>query len=165
MGDEPRGDPDAPIPAPGAAGARAVRVADYEALARAKMERGAFGYFAGDAGDERTLAMNVSAFDRWALRPRVLVDMRCVDTSTTVLGQPLPAPIMLAPTAFHRLAHPEGERATARAATAVGTVFVVSTVSSVSIEEIAASASGALWFQLYVTLIATSRPSRGSLAR
>jgi 4-hydroxymandelate oxidase len=76
--------------------------------------------------------------------------MRRVDTSTTVLGQPLPAPIMLAPAAFHRLAHPEGERATARAAAAAGTVFVVSTVSSVSIEEIAAAATGTLWFQLYV---------------
>ncbi|MGH7731582.1 MAG: alpha-hydroxy acid oxidase [Candidatus Eiseniibacteriota bacterium] len=127
-----------------------MSVADYEALARARMDRGAFDYFAGGAGDERTLAMNVSAFDRWVLRPRVLVDMRSVDTSTTVLGQPLRSPILLAPAAFHRLAHPEGERATARAAAAAGTVFVVSTVSSVSIEEVAASAAGApLWFQLY----------------
>jgi len=128
-----------------------LSVADYEARARATLERGTFDYFAGGAGDERTLAMNVSAFDRWVLRPRVLVDMRRVDTSTTVLGQPLTAPIMLAPAAFHRLAHPEGERATARAAAAAGTVFVASTVSSVSIEEIAAaSADAALWFQLYV---------------
>jgi len=76
--------------------------------------------------------------------------MRKVDTSTTVLGQPLSAPIMFAPAAFHRLAHPDGERATARAAAAAGTVFVVSTVSSVSIEEIAAVVAGPLWFQLYV---------------
>ena len=75
--------------------------------------------------------------------------MRGVDTSTTVLGQSLPAPIMLAPVAFHRLTHPEGERATARAAAAAGTVFVVSTVSSVTSEEITASGSGPLWFQLY----------------
>jgi 4-hydroxymandelate oxidase len=153
MGDDPRGDSGPPCPAPAASSVTPtppVSVADYEALARAKMERGAFDYFAGGAGDERTLAMNVSAFDRWVLRPRVLVDMRRVDTSTTVLGQPLTAPIMLAPAAFHRLAHPEGERATARAAAAAGTVFVVSTVSSVSIEEIAASADAALWFQLYV---------------
>ncbi len=127
-----------------------VSVADYEALARARMDRGAYDYFAGGAGDERTLAMNVSAFDRWVLRPRVLVDMRKVDTSTTVVGQPLAAPIMLAPAAFHKLAHPEGERATARAAAASGTVFVVSTVASFSIEEIASAASGPLWFQLYV---------------
>jgi len=127
-----------------------VSVADYEALARAKLDRAAFDYFAGGAGDERTLAMNVSAFDRWVLRPRVLVDMSRVDTSTTVLGQPLPSPILLAPAALQRLAHPDGERATARAAAGAGTVFVVSTVSSVSIEEIAASANAMLWFQLYV---------------
>ena len=116
-----------------------VSLADYEALARAKMDRGAFDYIAGGSGDERTLAMNVQAFDRYVLRPRVLVDARTVDTSTTVLGQPLAAPIMLAPTAFHRLAHPEGERATARAALALGTVFVLSTVASTSIEEVAAA--------------------------
>jgi 4-hydroxymandelate oxidase len=127
-----------------------VSIADYEALARAKMERGAFDYIAGGSGDERTLAMNVQAFDRYVLRPRVLVDARTVDTSTTVLGQPLAAPIMLAPTAFHRLAHPEGERATARAALALGTVFVLSTVASTSIEEVAAAAAAPLWFQLYV---------------
>ena len=154
MGDEPHGDAGTPNPAPATSSSVTptppVSVADYEALARAKLERGAFDYFAGGAGDERTLAMNLSAFDRWVLRPRVLVDMRRVDTSTTVLGQPLPAPIMLAPTALQRLAHPDGERATARAAAAAGTVFVVSTVSSVSIEEIAASSDAMLWFQLYV---------------
>lgn len=128
-----------------------ISVADYEALARSRMDRGAFDYFAGGAGDERTLAMNVSAFDRWVLRPRVLVDMRQVNTSTTVFGQVLSSPILLAPAALQRLAHPDGERATARAAAAVGTAFVVSTVSSVSIEEVAAAAPGAmLWFQLYV---------------
>jgi 4-hydroxymandelate oxidase len=128
-----------------------ISVADYEALARARLDRGAFDYFAGGAGDERTLAMNVSGFDRWVLRPRVLVDMRKVDTSTTLLGQALPSPILLAPVALQRLAHPDGERATARAAAALGAVFVVSTVASVSIEEIAAAAPGAaLWFQLYV---------------
>ena len=127
-----------------------LNVADYEARARERMERGAFDYFAGGSGDERTLAMNVSGFDRWVLRPRVLVDMRRVDTATTVLGEPLATPILLAPAAFHRLAHPEGERATARAAAAAGTVFVVSTVSSVSLEDVAAAAKGPLWFQLYV---------------
>lgn len=126
-----------------------LNVADFESLARERMERGAFDYFAGGSGDERTLAMNVRAFDRFALRPRVLVDVSRVDTSTTVLGERLRMPILLAPAAFHRLAHPEGECATARAAAAAGTVFVLSTVSSVSIEEVAAVASGRLWFQLY----------------
>jgi 4-hydroxymandelate oxidase len=127
-----------------------VSIADYEALARARMERGAFDYVAGGSGDERTLAMNVSAFDRYVLRPRVLVDARTIDTSTTVLGETLPAPILLAPVALQRLAHPEGERATARAAAGIGTVFVLSTVASTSIEDVAASAGGARWFQLYV---------------
>ena len=127
-----------------------LTVADFEALARERMERGAFDYCAGGAGDERTLAMNVQAFDRYVFRPRVLVDARQVDTSTTVLGQPLPAPIMLAPTALQRLAHPEGERATARAAQPIGTVFVLSTVASTSIEDVAAAANGPRWFQLYV---------------
>ena len=127
-----------------------LTVADYEALARARLDPGAYDYFAGGSGDERTLAMNVSAFDHWVLRPRVLVDARQVDTSTAVLGQPLTAPIMLAPAAFHRLAHADGERATARAAAALGTVFVLSTVASTSIEETAAAADAPLWFQLYV---------------
>ncbi|MEK7330798.1 MAG: alpha-hydroxy acid oxidase, partial [Candidatus Eisenbacteria bacterium] len=130
--------------------AQPLNVADYETLARKRMERGAFDYFAGGSGDERTLAMNVRAFDRFVLRPRVLVDMSRVDTSTTVLGERLRMPILLAPAAFHRLAHPEGERATARAAAAAGTVFVLSTVSSTSIEEVAVATSGPLWFQLYV---------------
>ena len=127
-----------------------LTITDYEALARERLERGAFDYFAGGAGDERTLAMNTRAFDRFALRPRVLVDVSRVDTSTTVLGQSLPMPILMAPTALQRLAHPEGERATARAAAAAGTVFVVSTVASTSIEETAAATTGPLWFQLYV---------------
>ncbi len=140
MGPDPRG--------PGAA--PPVSVADYEALARSRLDRGAFDYFAGGSGDERTLAMNVAAFDRWVLRPRVLVDVARVDTTTTVLGHPVTAPILLAPAAFHRLAHPEGERATARAAAAAGTILVVSTVASLSVEEIAAASDAALWFQLYV---------------
>jgi 4-hydroxymandelate oxidase len=127
-----------------------VNVADFEALARAKLDRGAFDYFAGGAGDERTLAMNVRGFERYVFRPRVLVDMSRVDTSTTVLGEPVSMPILLAPTAFHRVAHPEGERATARAAGAAGTIMCISTVASTSIEEIAAAATGPLWFQLYV---------------
>jgi 4-hydroxymandelate oxidase len=127
-----------------------LNVADYEALARDRMEPGAFDYVAGGAGDERTLAMNVRAFDRYVLRPRVLVDVKRVDTAATVLGEPLRMPILMAPAALHRLAHPDGERASARAAAAAGTAFVMSTVSSTSIEDTAAAASGPKWFQLYV---------------
>lgn len=127
-----------------------LNIADYEALARERMDRGAFDFYAGGAGDERTLAMNVSGFDRYVLRPRVLVDVSRVDTSTTVLGERLATPILIAPTALHRLAHPDGEAATARAAASAGTIMCVSTVASMSIEAVAAAASGPLWFQLYV---------------
>jgi 4-hydroxymandelate oxidase len=127
-----------------------LNVADFETIARERMDRGAFDYIAGGSGDERTLAMNTSGFDRYVLRPRVLVDMSHVDTSTTVFGERLSMPILLAPTALHRLAHPEGECATARAAGAAGTILCISTVSSIPIEEVAAAATGPLWFQLYV---------------
>jgi len=96
--------------------AHPLNVADYEALARERMDRGAFDYYAGGSGDERTLAMNVSGFDRYVLRPRVLVDVSRVDTSATVLGERLTMPILVAPTALQRLAHPDGECGTARAA-------------------------------------------------
>ena len=114
------------------------------------MERSAYDYYAGGSGDERTLAANRSAFDAIALRPRVLVDVSAVETRTTVLGQPLALPVMLAPTAFTRLAHPDGEMAAARAARAAGTIMIGSTLSTCALEEVAESCGGGLWFQLYV---------------
>jgi len=114
------------------------------------MDRGAFDYYAGGAGDERTLEMNSKGYDRYVLRPRVLVDVARVDTSATVLGERLAMPILVAPTALQRLAHRDGEAATARAAAAAGTLMCVSTVASMSIEDVAAAASGPKWFQLYV---------------
>ena len=125
-------------------------IADFEAIARDRLEPGAFGYFAGGAGDEHTLAENVRAFERIRLTPRVLVDASHIDTSLVLLGLALPSPILLAPTAYHRLAHPDGEQATARAAGAVGALMVASTMSTCTMEEIAAAASAPLWFQLYV---------------
>jgi 4-hydroxymandelate oxidase len=127
-----------------------LTIDDYEALARERMERSAYDYYAGAAGDERTLAANRVAFDEIPLRPRVLVDVSSVDLQTKVLGQPLALPVMLAPTAFNRLADPDGEMAAARAAAACGTVMVASTISTCSLEEIAGQAPGQLWFQLYV---------------
>src|SRR5947209_12538647 len=103
-----------------------VTVEDFEAQARARMPRMYFDYYEGGAGDEWTLAENRRAFDRWVLRPRVLVGVEKIDLSTTVLGQPIPFPIAVAPTAFHRLAHPDGELATARAAASVGALMVLS---------------------------------------
>jgi 4-hydroxymandelate oxidase len=127
-----------------------LTVDDYEAIARERMDRAAYDYYAGGAGDERTLAANRAAFDRIALRPRVLVDVSAIDTSTSVLGQPLDVPIMLAPTAFNRLAHPDGEMAAARAARGAGTIMIGSTLSTCALEEVASACGGGLWFQLYV---------------
>jgi 4-hydroxymandelate oxidase len=127
-----------------------INVADYEALARAKMDRGAFDYYAGGAEDERTLEANRRGFDRVLFRPRVLVDVSRLDLSCTVLGEKLAAPILIAPAAFHALAHPDAELATARAAGAAGTIMVASTAASRSLEQIKDAATGPLWFQLYV---------------
>ena len=127
-----------------------LNVADYEREAERVLDSGAFGYFAGGAGDERTLRDNVEAFSRWQLRPRVLVDVGEVTTSATVLGREMSMPLLVAPTAFQRLAHPEGEAATARAAADAGTVMCQSTLSSLTPGGLAAAAPGAtLWFQLY----------------
>jgi isopentenyl diphosphate isomerase/L-lactate dehydrogenase-like FMN-dependent dehydrogenase len=125
-------------------------VADYEREAERRLDAGPFGYYAGGAGDELTLRDNVAAFSRWQLRPRVLVDVGEVTTATEVLGREVSMPLLVAPTAFHRLAHPDGELATARAAARAATVMCLSTLSSVTPAELAAAAPGArLWFQLY----------------
>src|SRR6476646_5013384 len=127
-----------------------LNVDDYEREAERLLDPGVLGYFAGGAGDERTLRDNVEAFSRWQLRPRVLVDVGEVTTATTVLGREVSMPLLVAPTAFQRLAHPDGEVATARAAAEVGTVMCQSTLSSVTPAELAAAAPGATqWFQLY----------------
>jgi isopentenyl diphosphate isomerase/L-lactate dehydrogenase-like FMN-dependent dehydrogenase len=129
---------------------RLVNVDDFAEAARERMEPGAYGYVAGGAGDERTLRGNAAAFERWELRPRVLVDVGSVTTATTVLGTELALPVLVAPTAFQRLCDPEGELATARAAAGAGTVMTLSTLSSVTPAELAAAAPGApQWFQLY----------------
>lgn len=127
-----------------------VNVDDYEEAARARLDPGAYGYMAGGAGDEHTLRGNAAAFEAWELRPRVLVDVGSVSTAARVLGTEVELPLLVAPTAFQRLADPEGELATARAAAAAGTVMTLSTLSSVSPGELAAAAPGApQWFQLY----------------
>lgn len=90
-----------------------VNAGDFEEAARARLDPGAYGYIAGGAGDEDTLRGNVAAFAGWELRPRVLVDVSEVSTATTVLGTEVELPLLVAPTAFQRLADPEGELATA----------------------------------------------------
>jgi isopentenyl diphosphate isomerase/L-lactate dehydrogenase-like FMN-dependent dehydrogenase len=128
-----------------------LNVADFERIAESRLDAGAYGYFAGGAGDELTLRENVAAFGRWQLRPRVLVDVGETSTATAVLGTPVSMPLLVAPTAYHRMAHPDGEPATARAAAAAGTIMCLSTMATATIAEVAAAAPDApRWFQLYV---------------
>jgi isopentenyl diphosphate isomerase/L-lactate dehydrogenase-like FMN-dependent dehydrogenase len=129
--------------------AAVVKLADFEALAAERMERAAFDYIAGGAGDEITLADNIGAWRRWRLRTRVLVDVSAIDTSTTWLGMKVALPVGVAPMAFQHFAHPDAELATARAAAGAGVVMCLSTLSSRTIEQVAA-AGGPRWFQLYV---------------
>jgi isopentenyl diphosphate isomerase/L-lactate dehydrogenase-like FMN-dependent dehydrogenase len=127
-----------------------VNVDDFAEAARELLEPGAYGYVAGGSGDEHTLRGNSAAFARWELRPRVLVDVGSVTTTTTVLGTEVALPVLVAPTAFQRLCCPDGELATARGAAAAGTVMTLSTLSSATPAELAAAAPGApRWFQLY----------------
>ncbi|ATB37490.1 alpha-hydroxy-acid oxidizing enzyme [Cystobacter fuscus] len=128
---------------------RPVCVGDYEALARERMEPANWEYFQGGSGEEQTLRANREAFERVFFRPRVLVDVSKCDLSTRLLGTPVSFPVGVAPMAYHRLAHPEGEVATARAAGAVGALTVVSTFASRKLEEVAQEAQGPLWLQVY----------------
>lgn len=127
-----------------------LNVFDYEALARERLPAAAWDYISAGAGDEVTLARNRSAFERIAIRPRVLTDVERIHTATAVLGQPIAAPILIAPTGYHGLMCSDGEIATASAASAASTILVASTLSSRSIEDIAAAAASPLWFQLYL---------------
>ncbi len=139
MGDWPAADP-------------ATRQLSLDALeddARDRLPEMVFDYYAGGAGDEWTLRENRRAFDRWVLRPRFLVDVSDVDLRTTILGQEIPFPIIIAPTALQRMAHPEGELATARAAAGAEALMVVSTIATVRLEDIAETGVHR-WFQLYV---------------
>jgi isopentenyl diphosphate isomerase/L-lactate dehydrogenase-like FMN-dependent dehydrogenase len=128
-----------------------VNVWDYERLAEEKLDANAQAYFAGGAGDEVTLRENVAAFGRRKLRPRVLVDVRAVSAATTVLGTEIALPVLIAPLALQRMAHPDGELATARAAAAAGTIMCLSTATTARPAEVAAAAPEApRWFQVYV---------------
>jgi 4-hydroxymandelate oxidase len=126
-----------------------VTVADFEAGARQSIDPSVYDFCAGGAGTERTVAANEAAFARAALLPRVLVDTARVETSLSLLGVRLATPVLLAPVAFNRLLHADGECAAARAAAAEGSLMVVSTMASTTLEDVAAAA-GPLWFQLYV---------------
>lgn len=125
-------------------------LADFEPLAKQRVSHKAWEFFNGAAADELTMRWNVEAYQRIRLKPHILVDVSKLDTRVTLFGQEHPFPILLAPTAFHKLAHPEGELATARGAGAAGATMVVSTMATSSVEDIARAAKSPLWFQLYV---------------
>jgi 4-hydroxymandelate oxidase len=128
---------------------RLVDVDDFHAVARARLDPMAYDYYRSGALREWTLAENERAWSHYAFRRRALVGVADLDPGTTVLGHAVSFPALVAPTAFHRLADPEGEVATARAAAAVGTVMVASTLATVPLEEVAATGAPR-WFQLYV---------------
>ena len=129
---------------------RAANVADLRTIARRRLPGGVFDYIDGGAEDEVTLAANVAAFRSTEFRPRVLRPVGDLDPSTTLLGRPLPFPLVLAPTGFGRIAHPDGELAVARAAARAGIPFTLSTLATRSIEEVASVSDGPKWFQVYV---------------
>ena len=130
-------------------------VMDFEPRARERISHIAYEFISGGAGDELSLKWNREAYDRIRLRTRVLVDVSKLDTRVRLFGQELAHPILLAPTAYHKLVHPEGEVETARGAGAATTTMVVSSFATTAVEDIARAATQPLWFQLYV------QPDRG----
>jgi 4-hydroxymandelate oxidase len=132
-----------------------IELLEIEPLARKRLTPAAWEYISSGAGDEISLRWNRESFDRLRLMPRALVDVSSLDLRVNLFGRELPHPILLAPTAYHRLVHNEGELETARGADAAQAIMVVSTMATTSVEEIAAQTKGPLWFQLYV------HPDRG----
>jgi isopentenyl diphosphate isomerase/L-lactate dehydrogenase-like FMN-dependent dehydrogenase len=127
-----------------------INVDDYLEAAREKVDPKTWCYFEGGAGDEATLRANTAAWERWQLRPRMLVDVGEVSTATTLLGTEVSSPLGIAPFAMQRLLDPAGEVATARAAAAAGVLLTVSTLTTSTHAEIAKAGAGPRWFQLYV---------------
>ena len=127
-----------------------LNVSDYARAARAKLPRDVSDYYEGGALDEVTLRENTDGWTRLKLYYRVLAGVATRDLNTTVLGQPISMPILVAPTAFHRLACEAGEIATARAAKAAGTLFILSSLSNTAMESVFAQAASPRWFQLYI---------------
>ena len=128
---------------------RAASVADLRRIAKRRLPGGVFDYIDGAAEDERTLAANQAAFADTTFRPRVLRGIEKVEIDSTLLGQPLTYPLVLAPTGFTRIADPDGELAVARAAARAGLPYTLSTLSTRSIEEVRAVSDGRLWLQVY----------------
>ena len=128
----------------------AASINDLRTIAKRRMPGGVFDYVDGGAEDEVALAGNSAAFRRMSFRPRVLRGVGRVDPSGNLLGRTLPMPLVLAPTGFTRILHPAGELAVARSAARAGLPYTLSTLSTRSIEEVAAVSDGPKWFQVYV---------------
>ena len=127
-----------------------INLFDYEREAARRVEPAAWGYISGGANDEVTLGANRAAFDRIVIRYRTMVDVTTRDLRTTVSGSPVSMPVLVAPTAMQKLAHPDGECATARAARAAGTIMVTSTTATTRLGDVIAASPGPMWFQLYL---------------
>ena len=129
----------------------AINVFDFEPVARQNVPPAHFGYMASGIDDEVTLRANREGFLKFQLRPRRLVDVEKVDMSTQILGTRYPTPIVIAPVGGHRMFHPDGELAVARAAKAGGHLVILSTVTTTAVEEVAAARAAPVWYQLYAT--------------
>jgi 4-hydroxymandelate oxidase len=126
-----------------------VTSSELEAAAARILDANVFGYYATGARDERTLLENIAAWDAWWLRPRRLSGIQGVSTRTTLLGREVAHPVIVGPSAGHRMATPAGELATARAVAALGGIMIASTSMNAPVEEIASVTGLDLWFQLY----------------
>lgn len=127
-----------------------VSIYDFEKLAKEKLSQMAYDYYSSGAHDEITLRENCESYKRIFLKYRVLIDVSKRDLSTEVLGQKISMPIMIAPTAFHKMAHQDGEIAVAKAAGSADTIMILSTLSNSDVEDVVKASSKPVWFQLYV---------------
>jgi 4-hydroxymandelate oxidase len=129
---------------------RLLSLFDFEAEARTKVSHGAWERISGGSADELTLRWNREAYEHIRLKPRALVDVSKLDTTVRLFGQELPFPILLAPTGGQKFVHPEGELAVAHGAAAAHATYVISSSASMRVEDIAKTATGPVWFQIYV---------------
>ncbi len=127
----------------------AVTIEDLRSIAKRRLPRGVFDYIDGGAEDERSLANNAASFGQLEFRPNVLRDVSDIDTRTTLLGKQIAMPLVLAPTGYTRLTHSQGELSVARSAQRAGIPYSLSTMSTRSIEEVAAVSTASKWFQVY----------------
>ncbi|MBM3786261.1 MAG: alpha-hydroxy-acid oxidizing protein, partial [Acidobacteria bacterium] len=129
---------------------RIANLTEFEAIGKANMSASAHDYLAGGSASDVTLRANLEAWTALRLKPRALVDVSTIDTAVTLFGQRQNHPILFAPTAYHKLFHPEGERETVRGAHAAKTTLVASSFATVAIDEMTKAAPANVWFQLYM---------------